>query len=271
MPCPSVVLTAYLLVLPLQAAPSAALAPLERNPETALWSTGIFAPWLAMDRVRSTWDFLGPLGSISRGDDFTVVDVKFLMSAQWQGERGASFGLLPYPIGQYPRHAFTRDIPTYHLSGHVVSWWDLDHEAHFSIAEPFLLNYNSDSGNRRQLDVGPWGILSRYSSGPRRTELTFLTVPGLQASVLRCQWSSDGGVFELFPAPFLSLIAYRRKADAGELSFGPFGVLLDLDVGPDRFAFSLTPLLRYERLGSSRRLRLFFIDALASGVFVEDP
>src|SRR5262245_43757126 len=125
MPCPSVVLT-YLLALPLQAAPSAALAPLERKPDAAVWSTGIFAPWLATDRVRSTWDCLGPLGSIYRGDDFTVVDVKFLMNAQWQYERGASFGLLPYPIGQYPRRAFTWDVPNYHLSGHVVSWWDLD-------------------------------------------------------------------------------------------------------------------------------------------------
>src|SRR5262249_478797 len=86
MPCSSVVLIACLL------------APAGEEGDGEPLDCGFFAPWLDTGRVRSTWDFLGPLGSIEEGDDFTIVDVKFLMHTQWHRTRGASFGLLPYPI-----------------------------------------------------------------------------------------------------------------------------------------------------------------------------
>lgn len=222
---------------------------------------------------RSTWGFLWPLGSVYHGQDFTIADVKFLMNTQWHRERGASFGLLPYPFGSYPRDAFTRDFPQFHLRGHGLWWSSIDGRKHFSIAEPLLFRYDqSGPSARREVDVGPFGILSRYSSSSRRAEFSLLTVPLLEASLLRCEWQADGGrEFEILPAPYLSLLAYRGQQDAGQLCIGPYGVVLDLDVGPDRLAFALTPLVRYERQGSSRRLRLFFLDVYTSGVYAESP
>ncbi|MFO0981181.1 MAG: hypothetical protein U1E76_05415 [Planctomycetota bacterium] len=261
----------------------------------------------------SYYDVLWPFGAVYTGERFTIVDLKFLAQVQWGEERGAMLGLLPFPIGSHPHDAFTRDFPQYHLRGHLLSWWRLDRESHFSLAEPLVFRYHDASQRAHHpehaIDVGPFGLLFRERAdesalrssslftllhwheqkndgrsdtdlGPlgtllqvrgtvRGREYRLLTVPFLQASLLRFAAKDADRDVEILPAPFLSLLQYHADEDASELSLGPFSCLCDLSFGPDRFSCSLTPLLKFERLGQSQRLRVLFIDAFSTGVFAE--
>ena len=141
----------------------------------------------------------------------------------------------------------------------VISGCQLDPDAgEHGLPGIYSARYD-ETEDETELELGPAAAFARLRTNPSRRDFSFLTVPLLGMSLLEVKQKQIESSVKLGPHP-LTLMTIETHLDSQRLQLGPFGWLLDIDHGPDRFAIALTPLVLYETRGSFERLRLFFFD-----------